>query len=89
MSLTRFLKKPDVRKKLATLRPKTPRKISKAIMAEPRSKRYMVVGTAFDYLLRFEIRRRSASALWQDAGYLSQPLIPFGPRGKKVPVSCL
>src|SRR5580765_8367663 len=33
------------------------------LQAEPRSNRYMMVGTAFDYLLRFELQRRAPHAV--------------------------
>jgi hypothetical protein len=63
MSITHFLKMPDVRAKLKPLRPGPLRKIAGALTVEPRSKRYMVVGTAFDYLLRFELQRRAPHAV--------------------------
>lgn len=63
MSLTQFVKHPNVKPKLKPLRPELPRKISKALRVEPRSKRYALVGTAFDYLLRFEIQRRAPHAV--------------------------
>lgn len=34
-----------------------------AIKVKPRSKRYSLVGTAFDYLLRFELQRRAPHAI--------------------------
>jgi hypothetical protein len=40
-----------------------PRKLSAPLKVEPRSKRYMLVGTAFDYLLRFELQRRAPHAV--------------------------
>jgi hypothetical protein len=63
MSLTSFLDMPDVRAKVKSLRPKLPRKISAPLKIEPRSKRYGLVGTAFDYLLRFELQRRAPHAI--------------------------
>ena len=59
MSLTGLIAAPDVRNKLKPLRPKLPRKIRVPLKVEPRSKSYMVVGKAFDYLLRFELQRRA------------------------------
>lgn len=59
MSLIGFLAAPDVRSKIKPLRPKSPRKISMPLKVEPRSKSYMVVGKAFDYLLRFKLQRRA------------------------------
>lgn len=62
MSLTAFLKMTDVIAKVKSLRPKGPRKIDATLKIAPRSKRYMLVGTAFDYLLRFELQRRAPHA---------------------------
>jgi hypothetical protein len=63
VSLTSFVKKPEVRSKLAHIRPKISLKISAPLQVPSRSKRYSLVGTAFDYLLRFEIQRRAPFAL--------------------------
>jgi hypothetical protein len=59
VSLTSFVKRPDVRERLQHLRPTLSRKIPVPLLAPPRSNRYAIVGIAFDYLLRFEIERRS------------------------------
>lgn len=79
MSLTRFLKMPDVAAKTMVLRPKLPRKIPAALQVEPRSARHMMVGTAFDYLLRFEIQRRAVMP-FRNAGWPSRPLRSSGDR---------
>jgi hypothetical protein len=63
MSLTSFVKTPDVIEKIKPLRPKLPRKISATLKVQPRSNRYTLVGTAFDYLLRFELNRRAPHAI--------------------------
>jgi hypothetical protein len=63
MSLIGLLSLPDVRAKLKPLRPKLPRKIAAPLKVEPRSNRYGMVGTAFDYLLRFELHRRAPHAV--------------------------
>ncbi|HVB82701.1 MAG TPA: hypothetical protein VNE82_22465, partial [Candidatus Binataceae bacterium] len=63
MSLTSFLDIKDVNDKVKPLRPKLPRKIDAVLRVEPRSNRYTLVGTAFDYLLRFEIQRRAPHAV--------------------------
>jgi hypothetical protein len=59
MSLRSFVKRPDVRAKLKPLRPKPPRTIGVPVKVQPRSNCYALVGTAFDYLLRFELQRRA------------------------------
>jgi hypothetical protein len=63
MSLTSFVAMPDVTAKVKPLRPKLPLKLSTPLKVEPRSKRYALVGTAFDYLLRFELQRRAPHAI--------------------------
>ena len=63
MSLSSFLDQPDVMAAVKPLRPKTPRKIDVPLRVEPRSDRYIMVGTAFDYLLRFEFQRRAPHAV--------------------------
>jgi hypothetical protein len=59
MSLTSFVEMPDVRAKIKPLRPILPRKLSVPLKVQPRSKRSMLVGTAFDDLLRSELERRA------------------------------
>ncbi len=68
MSLKSFIDMADVKTKVKPLRPKLPRRISAPLKVEPRSNRYMLVGTAFDYLLRFELLRRASHAI-------SEPLV--------------
>lgn len=63
MSLTRFVALPDVKAKIKPFRPPPPRKISAALRVEPRTKRYTMIGTAFDYFLRFELQRRAPHAI--------------------------
>ena len=71
MSLKSFVKMADVKAKLKPLRPGPPRKIPAALAAEPRSKRYTVVGTAFDYLLRFSSSDERRTP-WREAGWLNR-----------------
>lgn len=63
MSLTSFLEHPEVRARLKPLRPSVLRKISVPLLVPPRSRRYALVGIAFDYLLRFEIERRASQCI--------------------------
>jgi len=53
MSLTSFVNEPDVRRGLRLAIPKPSYKINLPLLAPPLTKRYGLVGTAFDYLLRF------------------------------------
>ena len=62
MSLKSFIAMPDVRDRIKPLRPQLPRKIDASLKVEPRTKSYMLVGTAFDYLLRFELQRQAPHA---------------------------
>jgi hypothetical protein len=55
MSLTTFLAKPDVREKFSSEFVKPKFQVKKEIVAPPLTTRYGLVGTAFDYLLRFHI----------------------------------
>ena len=62
MSLTSFLKLPDVREKFRQEFVKPRVATGKELLAPPLSKRYSTVGTAFDYLLRFYLQRLHSSA---------------------------
>ncbi len=63
MSLTDIIRNSMVRDRIRSVYTK-PRISSKVtILAEPQTKAYGLVGTAFDYLLRFEINRRNPSAI--------------------------
>ncbi len=55
MSLTTFLAKPDVRAKFSSEFAKPKLQVKREIVAPPLTKRYSLVGTAFDYLMRFHI----------------------------------
>lgn len=55
MSLTTFLTKPDVREKFTKEFEKPRLQVKRDIVALPLTKRYSLVGTAFDYLLRFHV----------------------------------
>jgi hypothetical protein len=48
------------------------------LKVEPRSKRYMLVGTAFDYLLRFELQRRAPHAISERRVAESAPWVSVG-----------
>ena len=57
MSLTSFLQIPNVRAEFAkTFQFKVP-KLSGELLAPPKTKHYSLIGTAFDYLLRFHIEK--------------------------------
>ncbi len=57
--MAQFHEWPEVVTRLKPFRPKLPRKITAPLLVSPRTKRYALVGTAFDYLIRFELERRA------------------------------
>lgn len=59
MSVTDLLKHGAVRDLLDPLLPSIPVKLDVPLKVPPGSKNYSLVGTAFDYALRFELQRRS------------------------------
>ena len=63
MSITSFVKEKDVRAIVKVMRPPPPRKLGVPLIVPPRSDRQSVIGTAFDYLLRFELERRAPWAI--------------------------
>jgi hypothetical protein len=56
LSLTRFVAEKAVKEKFAQEFPKPKTKLEGALLAPPVTKHYSLVGTAFDYLLRFYIK---------------------------------
>jgi hypothetical protein len=63
MGLSSFAAIPEVVAKFKPLRPKLPRKIDAPVKAEPRTNHHPLVGSAFDYFLRFELQRRAPHAI--------------------------
>jgi hypothetical protein len=66
MGLTNFVKMPEVREKFTSLHPdpkKRPRRLRLPLQVPLRSQDSALVGTAFDYLLRFELQRRAPHAI--------------------------
>ncbi len=63
MSLSTFLDMPEVTAKIKPFRPKLPRKITAPLRARPRSNNHAILGTAIDYLLRFELKRQAPHAV--------------------------
>lgn len=64
MSIKVFTDQPKVNSALKALLPTfpRPRKITAPLRVAPRTKHYTLVGTAFDYFLRFELQRRAPHA---------------------------
>lgn len=63
MSLTSFLKNKDVREKFKQEFPKPKFTEKKELLAPPLTKHWSMVGTAFDYLLRFYLKRLNPKAV--------------------------
>jgi len=63
MSLTSFLKIKDVKETFKKEFEKPQFKAPKKLLAPPLTKNYTLVGTAFDYLLRFYIKRLNPNAI--------------------------
>src|ERR1700722_2366024 len=80
MSLTAFLKQADVRERFNAEFTKPPMDNESALLAPPLGKNNSVVGSAFDYLLRFYIERLNPKA--NTAGWIAEeimntrPLVP-------------
>jgi hypothetical protein len=62
LNLSTLLRVPDIRERFTAEFPKPRIIIDRPILAPPRSKRYSLVGTAFDYLMRFHLVRASPRA---------------------------
>src|SRR5438093_5386568 len=62
MSLKRFLNNRDVRAKFREEFPATRLQSKARLLAPPRTTNYMLVGTAFDYLVRFYLQRLNPDA---------------------------
>lgn len=63
MSLTSFLAMPHVRAKFTETFPFQAPKLSGDILAPSQTKNYSMMGTAFDYLLRFHLKKLNPNAL--------------------------
>jgi hypothetical protein len=63
MSLTYFVTRPEVKARIKPLRPQPPRRIDTPLRVPVRTSHPRLVGTAFDYLLRFELQRRAPHAV--------------------------
>jgi len=63
MSLTSFIKNSDVKEKFLQEFPKPEFRLKKDLLAPPLTNHYGLVGTAFDYLLRFYIGRLNPKAI--------------------------
>jgi hypothetical protein len=86
MSLTSLLRTPEVTARLKPLRPKGRRVVRDELVAPAHTKRFSLVGVAFDYLLRFELQRRVPRAVvrpWAAEDGLNKTY--SGPDGFAVP----
>lgn len=86
MSLTEFINRPEVSDRMKPFRPDLPREIPAPLLVEPRTKNFRLVGTAFDYLIRFELQRRAPHAKtrpWIAETSLRYLVVLSLPRGKR------
>lgn len=63
MSVKSLIGLKEVRDRLDSISPELNRPPSLRLLAEPLTKNYTVIGTAFDYALRFELQRRNPHAV--------------------------
>jgi hypothetical protein len=63
MSLTSFLERKDVRDRFRQEFAMPGMKVKRELLAPPLSNRYSLVGTAFDYLVRFYVERLNPYAI--------------------------
>ncbi len=63
MPITSFVNQKDVRAIVKLMRPRERRKLGLPLVVPSRSDRMNLIGTAFDYLLRFELERRARLAI--------------------------
>lgn len=66
MSLKQYVQNPEVKQHLKPLRPAGSRSIPAPLRVPPRSRQNDLLGTAFDYFLRFEIERRTSNVKSED-----------------------
>jgi hypothetical protein len=80
MNLTSFLENKDVRERFRQEFEMPRLAVKKEILAPPLSKRYSLIGTAFDYVLRFYIERVNPGAVttpWVAEDLITNPLSPL------------
>ena len=76
MSLTDFIKLPDVRARFRAEFPKPNFDVQQELLAAaPDGSNYRLVGTAFDYLLRFNIKYQNPHA--QETGWVAEYALPY------------
>jgi hypothetical protein len=75
MSLLTFLQQPDVRDRFNQAFPKPKLTPTPPLLAPPLTKNYALVGRAFDYLLRFQIKALNPHAIEQ--GWVAQNALHF------------
>lgn len=83
MSLTDFVKLPDVRDMLKPFRPLPPRKIGVPIKVQRRGTKDHIssICIAFDYLLRFELERRASHLVSRNAHSDGRWIAEYAPMG--------
>ncbi len=80
MSLTSFLQNRDVKQRFRQEFSMPPMEVKREILAPPLSNRYSLVGTAFDYLMRFFLKWLNPDAVttqWVAELVLTTPFSPL------------
>jgi len=80
MSLTSFIENKDVKERFRQQFKMPKLAAEKALLAPPLSNRYSLVGTAFDYLMRFYLKRLNPNAVtseWVAEHSITSPLSPL------------
>lgn len=75
MSLLKVLQQPDIRDRFNQTFPKPKLTQTPPLLAPPRTKNYALVGRAFDYLLRFQIKALNPHAI--ERGWVTQNALHF------------
>lgn len=90
MSLTSFIRKPEVRAGFRAAVSKPAFRCAAPLLAPPRTKHYGLVGGAFDYLLRFYLERLNTNAkTYTWVAHLALTLIPENSRKFRLAQQCL
>lgn len=74
MSLTTFLANKDIKERLSQEFPKAKFNLKKKILASPITKHYSLVGTAFDYLMRFYLKHINPCAV--ESSWVAELVVP-------------
>jgi hypothetical protein len=75
--LKKYICLPEVRNQLRLVRPKQSRCLNLPLIAPPQTDHYLLVGGAFDYLLRYEIQRLAPDVVQSQPWEISERALDF------------